>query len=221
MMRDPALMLMMKRELCYSVPNDVHASLLLEEASLQYCLQEALASLACFAEIANSPLMIKVLLMLGKMTEAAAGKNFDQLPSDALGWSISFNRKDRPTGLIFAALLAYFAGDPINEAVTIVDIFSEYTKPAWSEQALYAHPEHHELHTEGYLLRNLMREGISLAEISSTRCQELFQWAMQIGSQRIHDIVSRTYRKAYHKAAAVLCGLCEALILMGRQSEAR
>jgi len=220
-LQDTSLLLAMKQELCYSVPNDVHASLLLEEASLQDSLQEELLSLACCTGIADTPLKIKVLLMQGKLTEAAAGKNFDQLPSDALGWSISFNRKDRPTGLIFAAVLAYFAGDRINEAVTIVDIFSEYTKPAWSEQALYAHPEHHELHTEGYLLRKLMLEGISTAAITGTCRQQLFQWALQMGNQRIHDIVSRTYRKSYHKAAAVLCGLCEALILMGRQPEAR
>ena len=62
--------------------------------------------------------------------------------------------------------------------------------------------------------------GLKQKKFTISRETEYLEWAEKIGKSRIEHIVSNQYRRAYERAAQVLCSLAEAHAAMGQKSKA-
>jgi len=63
--------------------------------------------------------------------------------------------------------------------------------------------------------------GLESASVTMQQEEQFLQWAIQIGSKRIEQIVSSQHRSAYQRAAEVLGALAECFLLRGDVEKSR
>ncbi len=195
-----------KQEQFFSEPTGQYLACWLEEAKKQEAkaemLDKALAFLKNRLESRQEEkswkenrffiLKIKVLLLLGRLKEAYA-----EIDREAVvGWS---NTK-QTTAVVYTCILFTLVRCS-KEARTIHGLSSSYLALS-GEEAI----------TEEILQH--------LAEPDAAAQEEWFRFVERATQARIDHIVSNKYRKAYARAAEVLGGYMEALILNDRQDQA-
>ncbi|MCI5181040.1 MAG: hypothetical protein D3921_00650 [Candidatus Electrothrix sp. AW1] len=195
-----------KQEQFFSEPNGQHLDCWLEEARKQEAKEEMLHTALAFLNnrLEGSQkdtswqenrfflLKIKVLLLLGRLEDA-----FAEIDGKAVvGWSNS----KQTTAIVYTCVLLALVRCSV-EARTIHDLFSGYLA----------------LSNEKTITDEILQH---LAKADAAAQEEWFQFAERMTQARIDHIVSNKYRKAYARAAEVLGGYMEALILNDRKDQA-
>lgn len=200
------LVLYGKQEQFFSEPNGQHLNCWLEEARKQEDKEEMLHTALAFLNnrLGSSQkdksweenrfflLKIKVLLLLGRLEDASA-----EIDGKAVvGWS---NTK-QTTAVVYTCILLALVRCSVK-AQTIHGLASSYL--ALSDEKMIADE----------ILQHL-------AEPAPATQKEWFQFAERMTQARIDHIVFNKYRKAYARAAEVLGGYMEALILNDQKDQA-
>ena len=195
-----------KQEQFFSEPNGHYLACWLEEARKQEVKTEMLDKALAFLEHRLESrqeetswnenrfflLKIKVLLLLGQLEEAYAEVDREAV----VGWS---NTK-QTTAVVYTCILLALVRCS-TEARTIHGLSSSYLA----------------LKGEEAITEEILQY---LAEPDPAEQEEWFRFTERMTQARIDHIVSNKYRKAYARAAEVLGGYMEALILNDRKSQA-
>jgi hypothetical protein len=145
---------------------------------------------------------MKALLMNGDLKAAVELVK----TSKSLGWSYGLN-----VGLVFGCVAAAASGFE-NGAGAIKQVLDRSLDnwQAYSDKFVVA-----EEITTPLFFYNEILSGLKTANLSEYHTWQHFKWAQKIGKKRVDDIVSRTHRGAYHRAAMVLGSLAEVFIAKG------
>ena len=130
----------------------------------------------------------------------------------SIGWSSG----DSGAGVVFGSALSVAAGHS-GEAVTIRTVLEEYADRefAYSMSVLWVDNQKPAVGFCKEILRGLEQAGCPERERT-----KYFDCAKKIGKYRIDNIVSSKHRKAYRRAAEVLCAIAEAYVVMGAKDKA-
>jgi hypothetical protein len=195
-----------KQEQFFSEPTGQYLACWLEEAKTQEAKTEMLdKALAFFKNRLEGKqekrsweenkiflLKIKVLLLSGCLEDAYA-----EIDREAVvGWS----NTRQTTAVVYTCILLALVRCS-TEARTIHGLSSSYLA----------------LSGEDAITEEILQH---LAELAPTAQEEWFRFAEKMTTARIDHIVSNKYRKAYARAAEVLGGYMEALILNDRKDQA-
>ncbi|MCI5164402.1 MAG: hypothetical protein D3917_20805 [Candidatus Electrothrix sp. AX5] len=201
-----SLVLHGKQEQFFSEPTGQYLACWLEEAKKQEAKAEMLDKALAFLKnrLGGSQkemsweknrfflLKIKVLLLSGQLKNAYA-----EIDKEAVvGWS---NTK-QTTAVVYTCILLALVRCS-TEARTIHGLSSSYLA----------------LSGEDAITEEILQH---LAKLTPAAQEEWFQFAERMTQARIDHIVSNKYRKAYGRAAEVLGGYMEALILNDRKDQA-
>lgn len=208
---DAENLLFAKRARFLAKPNNPDLLALVIEAGRQNRRDEELARIIFFFESSSTyhddfkKLYVKMLLMAGKLTDAFSIVSAEK----SLGWSYA-----RQIGLVFGAVL-WVVSDFNEKAAVIKSLIAEYSdKPAFYSGGLLAEKK------TVSSIQNEITKGLKPKRLSKADRDELLSWAEAIGRNRIDRIVSNQHRKAYQRAAEVLCALVEAFMSLGRKDHA-
>jgi hypothetical protein len=215
-MNDPTIVLRGKRERFYSCVCDHNLLDFLEEAERQEARESELGAAIEFMRKRNDrkerygeeALFLKALLAAGELESA-----FEEVRKEkSIGWSSG----DSGAGVVFGSALSVAAGHS-GEAVTIRTVLEEYADRefAYSMSVLWVDNQKPAVGFCKEILRGLEQAGCPERERT-----KYFDWAKKIGKDRIDNIVSSKHRKAYRRAAEVLCALAEAYVVMGAKDKA-
>ncbi|MBW1916259.1 MAG: hypothetical protein JRI86_15215, partial [Deltaproteobacteria bacterium] len=204
-------LLLGKRERFFSFICDQNLLDLLDEAVTQDARKNELKALIDFfkghkaIDTDEKTLYVKVLLMAGKLHDAfAVAKN-----EKSLGWSFHSN-----AGVVFGSVMSVLSGHS-EMAGTIQGFLGGYANARSVYSQRFAVDDRNG--TSFYIE---IIKGLKQIKITKLRTSEYLSWAEKIGKNRIENIVSKKYRKAYERAAKVLGSLAEAHIAMGKKDKA-
>jgi hypothetical protein len=197
-----------KFEKFYSSPNDENMSQAMAEAIKLNQRETGLARILNFYSQKKKMsddeknLYIKALLMNGNL------KNAVEMVKDAksLGWSYGLN-----VGLVFGCVVAaasgYETGAGAIKQVLNRGLDNWY---AYSDSVAVADKK-----TPSLFFYDEILSGLKAAKLSEYHTGQYFEWAQEIGRNRVDEIVSNTHRGAYNRAAMVLGSLAEVFIAKG------
>lgn len=215
-MNDSTIVLRGKRERFFSCVCDHNLLDLLEEAERQEARESELRVAIEFMRKRNDrkerygegALFLKALLAAGELENAYQEVRKEK----SVGWSSG----DGGAGVVFGSVLSVAAGHS-GKAVTIRTVLEEYADREFAFSMSGAWVDYHKP-SVGFcmeILRGLMQAGCPEKERT-----KYFNWAKKIGEDRIDSIVSNKHRKAYRRAAEVLCALAEVYVVMGVKDKA-
>lgn len=215
-MNDPTTVLRGKRERFFSNICDRNLLDLLEEAERQKARELELRAAIEFMRKRNEgeerygekALFLKALLAAGELGDA-----YEEVRREkSIGWSGG----ESGAGVVFGSVLSVAAGHS-EEAVAIRTVLEEYADREFAYSMRLSWIDDHEP-AAGFSKEILT--GLKQAGCSESERTKYFDWANKIGENRIDSIVSNKYRKAYRRAAEVLCALAEAYVVMGVKNKA-
>ena len=205
-----ALLLQGKREEFFSTPRNDTLARLIEEANRQQARPAELENaLRVITAKAPAELRVKILLMLGRLTEAAG--LIDK--SQALGWSSGATG----IGVFFGGMLtALTQAEP--QATTIQALLKRY---AGVSDRYFPDPSDTQETGGDMVIFEEIRQGLQRLPLEAAEKQEWFASAQKIGGDRIDAIVANQHRNSYRRAAEVLGALMECSLLIGQPAQAR
>lgn len=215
-MNDPTIVLRGKRERFFSCVCDHNMLDLLEEAERQEARESELRVAIEFMRkrkdrkerYGEEALFLKALLAAGELESA-----FEEVRKEkSIGWSSGHSG----AGVVFGSVLSVVAGHS-GEAVTIRTVLEEYADREFAYSMSVVRVDDHK-HAVG-LCKEILR-GLEQAGCPKRERTKYFNWAKRVGEDRIDSIVSNKHRKAYRRAAEVLCALAEAYVVMGVKDKA-
>jgi hypothetical protein len=180
----------------------------MEEAIIQNKRALEIENILSYFHKNNSEILeleIMILLMKGDLHQAYK----KACKTDPVGWSYT----NKPGAILFAGILTGLVKDHINDAVIIKLILKRYTEV----QEIYNFTDEDDKTGVNYFLYKEIVAGLKNLIITDEQNKEYINWAENIGRKRIEHIVSNKYRKSYHKAAEVLCGLSECFTILGEK----
>jgi hypothetical protein len=204
----PEYVLLGKRERFLSVPRERNLIALLDEAEKQNVRSRELdAVLASIKDIkknqmASEDLLVKMLLMAGRVREAFEEGHLER----SIGWS--YGR----AGVLFACILSVLTGNSPRASV-IRALLKEYS----ARHDAYGHDDG-EVGAKDFCTELL--RGLESVKIAESEAKKYATWADRIGRDRVEAIVSEKHRGAYARAARVLGALTEFYVLSGERDKA-
>ncbi len=208
---DPTLVLKGQREKLISSNSITNLLDFLDEATRQDVRESELEALRGIikkpedSRFGWEKFYTKFLLISGDLTTA-----FDRVKeAKAVGWSSG------DAGLVFSSVLYHIILDKADKSTALQNLLKQY---ADGYGGSYSFSQSHKKTPTIYdeILTGLAHEKVAEAESKA-----MWDWANDIGTARIHHIVSNQNRNAYERAAAVLGALSECYILLDRKKEAQ
>ena len=207
---DAEHILLGKRERFFSYMSDQNLLDLVDEATTQGKRDNELDTVIKFFEGRKAidegkELYARALLMSGNLISAfALAKN-----EKGVGWSSGNN-----AGVVFGVVLSVLAGHS-EKAGTIKTLLKDYA----NKRAIYS--ERFSIDDgKGTSFYDEIIKGLTQNKEAKSQAAEYLSWAERIGKRRIEHIVSNKHRRAYERAAKVLCSLAETYMTMGQESKA-
>ena len=200
------------RERFKSQPSEGSLLDLVAEADRQQVRERELAEIRSFLAGcqdggSESVLLVKTLLMAGKVDEAFAMCEGNK----PVGWSVG-----SATGLMFATVLHLSCGGHADCGL-IPDLLRDYA----DRDSFYIDSfDDSESKADRSGFQEITR-GLGLVDPATVDLSRFRQWARNIGEKRVNHIVSGKQRTAYARASKVLAALAESLAVIGRKGEAQ
>ena len=167
--------------------------------------KKALAFLRSSRPPDGTPLLVKMLLMAGRLREA-----FDTARDEpALGWSYG----QSAGGVLFAGIVSFLCLERIQAAPTVRRLLCRNVDGDRHEEESGA--------AAGVSVSREILEGLQGTTASQEELSQYRAWATSIGRKRIEQIVSNRHRGAYGRAAEVLGSLAELCALVGEAQQGR
>jgi hypothetical protein len=209
-LQDPKQLLLGKRERFISRANDRNLLDLVDEAKKQNARDKELDAVIKFFKAQKMDperkiLYVKALLMVGRLSEAAAMAKKEK----SVGWSYHSH-----AGVVFGAVLSVLA-DHSEKAGAIQQILKWYA----NETSIFSERVSVD-DGKGTSFYGEIVDGLKRNKGTRHQAESAFSWAEKIGKGRIDHIVSNKHRRAYERAAQVLGALADAYLAMGRKEVA-